>query len=67
MKKSRSTEDKLISIASTAEMIGISRSQLYKMIKEGSFLAPVRVGTRILFPESEVNKWIQAQIEGRVQ
>lgn len=41
----------------------ISRSLRHKLIKEGKFPQPVRIGVRrIAFVESEVESWIAARV-----
>lgn len=42
---------------------GYSRSGLYKLISQGRFPKPVKIGTRaIAFIESEVDEWISQRI-----
>ncbi|CAI0781695.1 helix-turn-helix transcriptional regulator [Serratia fonticola] len=42
---------------------GYSRSGLYKLISQGLFPKPVKIGTRsIAFIESEVDEWINQRI-----
>ncbi|MCG8004240.1 MAG: AlpA family transcriptional regulator [Candidatus Thiodiazotropha lotti] len=43
---------------------GLSRSTLYLRVSEGSFPKPVSLGSRAVgWVESEVNNWINQQIE----
>lgn len=42
---------------------GYSRSGIYKLISQGRFPKPVKIGTRaIAFIESEVDEWINQRI-----
>ena len=43
-------------------LTGLSKSTLNKMVKAGTFPAPVRIGTRaVAWRESEVLEWIQTR------
>lgn len=58
-------EEKMaFSVADTAEVLGVSRPTVYKLIRRDDF--PVfRVGTRTLIPRSGLEKWIRDQSEAR--
>lgn len=45
--------------------VGISKSTLYKLIREGGFPQPVRVGASSTWVESEVDAWITARVQLR--
>ena len=57
--------DRLISFASAREMVGISRSQIYKLLNTGAFPHPVKLGRSNFFSERELQAWISAQLEAR--
>ena len=46
-----------LSITEAAEMLGVSRPTLYKMIKEGKIPA-LRLRRRIVIPIDEFNEWV---------
>lgn len=56
---------KLLRIKGVLELFPVSRSQLYNMIAAGDFPKPVHVGggQAAFWVESEIDKWIQSQIE----
>jgi len=42
---------------------GISRSAIYKMVTEGLFPKPIRIGTRaVAWVESDVESWSESRI-----
>ena len=44
--------------------VGISRSQIYKLMAEGDFPASKKIGTRIaVWLSSDIQAWQQARIE----
>ena len=56
----------LISIPETCEKICVSRTVLWRLVKNGEFPKPVAVGgKRKFFIASEVDEWIAARIEAR--
>jgi excisionase family DNA binding protein len=50
--------EKLYSVKETLKALGISRTNLYSLIKDGK-LKPLKLGKRTLFPESELNRFIE--------
>lgn len=40
---------------------GLSCAMIYKLIKAGEFPAPIKAGRSSLWPESEVDAWIEAR------
>jgi prophage regulatory protein len=63
--QSRPLVKKLLKIESVLERIPISRSQLYNLIATGKFPKQVHLcgGQGAFWVESEVDEWIQAQID----
>ncbi len=50
---------RLISMASLVAMLGLSRSTIYKMIKDGTFPKPIKIGARrIAWRIDAVDKWL---------
>ena len=55
-----------LSITEAAEMLGVSRPTLYKMIKEGKIPA-LRLRRRIVIPIGEFNEWVRIESWGAVK
>ena len=48
--------------------VGLSRSQIYKLIAKGSFPEQIKIGPKIsAWSERKIDQWISRQIEGGVQ
>ena len=48
--------------------VGLSRSQIYKLIARGLFPEQTKIGPKIsVWPEHAIDQWISRQIEGGVQ
>ncbi|HCM9633673.1 TPA: AlpA family transcriptional regulator [Enterobacter hormaechei subsp. steigerwaltii] len=55
---------RLIRLPEVLERTGYGKSWIYRLISEGRFPAPVKIGVRaVAFVESEVDEWIQSVIE----
>ena len=53
----------LLRIKSVSEIVGLSRSSIYELIKQGKFPKPVRISTgRVRWTSSDINNWIELQI-----
>ena len=51
--------DRLLSIKDVLDIVGISKSGLYKKINAGEFPAPVAIGQRaVRFREADVQSWM---------
>jgi excisionase family DNA binding protein len=50
--------DKLYSVKETLKALCISRTNLYGLVKDGK-LKPLKLGKRTLFPETELNRFIE--------
>lgn len=57
--------DKLLSFTITREFVGVSRSKIYELLKEGKFPQPTKVGRTNYFSEREIQSWIQARLQNR--
>ncbi len=57
---------RFISMAELVCRIGLSKSQVYRLINEGSFPKPVPLGPqKIAFLDSEVEAWITQRLRAR--
>ena len=55
---------RLICLPEVLERTGYGKAWIYRLISEGRFPAPVKIGVRaVAFVESEVDEWIQSVIE----
>lgn len=55
---------RLIRLPEVLERTGYGKAWIYRLINEGRFPAPVKIGVRaIAFIESEIDDWIQSVIE----
>ena len=54
--------DRLLSLPEVVRLTGLSRSTLYRKVKEGDFPLPVKLGKRAVgWRESEVIAWINGR------
>lgn len=54
----------LIRLPEVLKRTGFGKAWMYRLISEGRFPAPVKIGVRaVAFVESEVDEWIQSVIE----
>mgnify|MGYP000185446156 FL=1 len=54
----------LIRLPEVLKRTGFGKAWVYRLISEGRFPAPVKIGVRaVAFVESEVDEWIQSVIE----
>jgi excisionase family DNA binding protein len=58
--------DKLYSVSETAQLLHISRGNLYRLIAEGT-LKPIKLGKRTLFSERELEAFIEGLKRDRPQ
>ncbi len=55
-----------IRLPEVRQRVGMSKSQIYKLIAQGQFPKPVKVSRRIsCWVVAEVEQWVQEQIDGR--
>ncbi|EEA8820569.1 AlpA family phage regulatory protein [Salmonella enterica] len=58
------TNQSLIRLPEVLKRTGFGKAWIYRLISEGRFPAPVKIGVRaVAFVESEVDEWIQSVIE----
>lgn len=54
---------KFVRINGVIERVGLSRSQIYKLISQGRFPAQIKLyGTVSAWLESDINDWIEQQV-----
>ena len=53
--------DRLLRLNAVLEMVALSRSQLYRLKKEGKFPASIKVGPKsVRWRESEIREWMNS-------
>ncbi|MCT7057447.1 helix-turn-helix transcriptional regulator, partial [Salmonella enterica] len=53
----------LIRLPEVLKRTGFGKAWIYRLISEGRFPAPVKIGTRaVAFVESEIDEWIETVI-----
>ena len=61
-------KNRLLRLKQVVLKVGLSRSQIYKLIAKGSFPEEIKIGPKIsAWPEQTIDQWISRQIEGGVQ
>lgn len=56
----------LISLKAVLQRIPLSKTELYRRIKAGTFPKQVRLGpSRVAFVEAEIASWVSSHINGR--
>ncbi len=53
---------RFLSMKAVVAKTSLSRSQIYRLIKDGDFPQAVPLGGRVAYIESEVTAWIEARI-----
>lgn len=56
-------EDKLVDMAFITSFTGLSDKWFYKLISEGKFPKPIKMGRSSRWLHSEVHVWVQERIE----
>ncbi|RYM60785.1 hypothetical protein BSQ98_19155 [Serratia liquefaciens] len=54
--------DKLVDMVFITEFTGLSNKWFYKLIQEGAFPKPIKLGRSSRWLQSEVEKWMQKRI-----
>ncbi len=59
---------RLLRLKQVVLKVGLSRSQIYKLIAKGLFPEQTKIGPKIsVWPEHAIDQWISRQIEGEIQ
>jgi len=54
---------KFLRLPSVSEKVGLSRSQIYKLIQQGEFPEPIKLGPTIsVWIEEKLEAWMDAKI-----
>ena len=54
---------KFLRLPSVIDKVGLSRSQIYKLIQQGDFPEPVKIGPKIsVWIEEKLEMWMDAQV-----
>jgi prophage regulatory protein len=56
----------LLNLAEVRQLVGLGKSQLYRLISDGDFPAPVKIRRSSRWLSSEVQVWINAQASLRL-
>lgn len=54
------TNERLLRLPTVIDMVGLGKTTIYEMMKEGSFPRPRRVRNLSLWVETEVQAWIRS-------
>jgi prophage regulatory protein len=66
IKRAMAMSKRLLRINEVVAMVGCSKPNIYRGMKEGWFPQPLRIGPRFsAWVESEIQAWIDARIEER--
>lgn len=57
------TEDQLIDMAFITSLLQMTDKWIYKLIKDGVFPKPIKLGRSSRWLKSEVEKWLQERID----
>ena len=58
------TEIRFLRLPDVRSRVGLSRSQIYRLIQEGAFPPPVKIGGQVsVWPDNEISAWQRAALE----
>lgn len=58
------TEIRFLRLPDVRSRVGLSRSQIYRLIQEGTFPSPVKIGGQVsVWPDNEISAWQRAALE----
>ena len=64
-KNATSMPRKFLTFKQVSDRVSLSRSPLYRRIREGTFPKPVKLGAMSRWVESEIEMWMAAQVIAR--
>ena len=56
------TEDKLVDMTFITTLTGLTDKWFYKLIKDGAFPKPIKLGRSSRWLQSEVEKWLKERV-----
>ena len=57
------TPDRLLRRSSVEEITGLSKSTIYRLVAQGLFPRPIRIGSRaVAWPQSAIVQWIDERM-----
>jgi prophage regulatory protein len=56
---------KLLRLPDVLDRVGLKKTAVYKLIGDGKFPSPVKIGSSSAWVEQEITDWIQHQIDAR--
>ncbi len=59
----RLLDDKMVDMKFITEFTGLTDKWFYKLISEGKFPEPIKLGRSSRWMQSEVEKWVQERID----
>ncbi|QUE95331.1 helix-turn-helix transcriptional regulator [Klebsiella pasteurii] len=63
----RLLDDKMVDMKFITEFTGLTDKWFYKLISEGRFPEPIKLGRSSRWLQSEVEKWVQERIDASRQ
>ncbi|EAA2775228.1 AlpA family transcriptional regulator [Salmonella enterica subsp. diarizonae] len=60
-------DDKMVDMKFITEFTGLTDKWFYKLISEGKFPEPIKLGRSSRWMQSEVEKWVQERIDASRQ
>lgn len=57
--------DRLLRFHEALSLVGISRSQAYKLLEANDFPTPVKIGRNNYFSKHEIEMWIEDRLHAR--
>jgi predicted DNA-binding transcriptional regulator AlpA len=55
----------LVDVGTTCFLTSLSRAKLYRLIRDGEFMQPVKLGTKSCFVLVEIQKWVEQRCAER--
>jgi prophage regulatory protein len=57
------TENRFIRMPDLKSKVGLSKSQIYKLIQQGEFPRPIKLGDKIaVWTQSEIEEWMSSKL-----
>lgn len=65
MVMTRTTEERLLTAAAVADMLDLSKRQIFRLNSSGKIPGPVRIGGSVRWRQSEIEAWLAADAPDR--